>query len=143
MRNKARHLAYAAILAALYAVLTHMQNLLFPGSATWMIQLRLSEALMVLWALTRELRSLHNMAHELARGIPLDRILASQRPPIWEKRRPLFARAVQRHPADSWARLLRLAQLADEQIKGQAAGSVWDSLALILIQACGTRMSLD
>ena len=101
------------------------------------------EALMVLWALTRELRSLHNMAHELARGIPLDRILASQRPPIWEKRRPLFARAVQRHPADSWARLLRLAQLADEQIKGQAAGSVWDSLALILIQACGTRMSLD
>ena len=48
MNTKARHLAYAAILAALYAVLTHLQNLMFPGSATWMIQLRLSEALMIL-----------------------------------------------------------------------------------------------
>ena len=52
MKHKARHLAYAAILAALYAVLTHMQNLLIPGSATWMIQLRMSEALMVLCFLT-------------------------------------------------------------------------------------------
>ena len=52
MKHKARHLAYAAILAALYAVLTHMQNLLLPGSATWMIQLRMSEALMVLCFLT-------------------------------------------------------------------------------------------
>ena len=34
--------------AALYAALTHMQNLLLPGSATWAIQMRLSEALCVL-----------------------------------------------------------------------------------------------
>lgn len=43
-----RHLAHAAIIAALYAVLTHFQNLLLPGSATWAIQLRLSEMLCVL-----------------------------------------------------------------------------------------------
>ncbi len=48
MRTKARHLAHGAILAALYAVLTHMQNILVPGSATWAIQLRLSEMLCVL-----------------------------------------------------------------------------------------------
>ena len=48
MKTKARHLAHAAIIAALYAVLTHMQNILLPGSATWAIQLRLSEALCVL-----------------------------------------------------------------------------------------------
>jgi len=48
MRTHSRHLAHAAIIAALYAVLTHMQNLLIPGSATWAIQLRLSEALCVL-----------------------------------------------------------------------------------------------
>jgi len=48
MNRKARRLAHAAIIAALYAVLTHLQNLLFPGSATWAIQLRLSEALCVL-----------------------------------------------------------------------------------------------
>ena len=48
MKKYSRHLAHAAILAALYAVLTHFQNILLPGSATWAIQLRLSEALCVL-----------------------------------------------------------------------------------------------
>lgn len=48
MKNTARILAQAAIIAALYAVLTHMQNLLLPGSATWAIQFRLSEALCIL-----------------------------------------------------------------------------------------------
>ena len=48
MRNYSRHLAHAAIIAALYAVLTHFQNILLPGSATWAIQLRLSEALSIL-----------------------------------------------------------------------------------------------
>ena len=46
--KKARPLAQAAIIAALYTVLTHLQNLMFPGSASWAIQLRMSEALCVL-----------------------------------------------------------------------------------------------
>lgn len=48
MKKHTRHLAHASIIAALYAVLTHFQNILLPGSATWAIQLRLSEALCVL-----------------------------------------------------------------------------------------------
>lgn len=48
MPNRSRRLAHAAILCALYVVLTHFQNLLLPGSATWAVQLRLSEALCVL-----------------------------------------------------------------------------------------------
>lgn len=48
MKNYSRHLTHAAIIAALYAVLTHLQNSLLPGSATWAIQLRLSEALCIL-----------------------------------------------------------------------------------------------
>lgn len=48
MNKHTRYLTQAAIIAALYAVLTHLQNLLLPGSATWMIQMRLSEALCVL-----------------------------------------------------------------------------------------------
>ena len=48
MKNRSRKLAHGALIAALYAVLTHMQNILLPGSATWAIQLRLSEALCVL-----------------------------------------------------------------------------------------------
>lgn len=46
--NKTRYLAQAAVIAALYAVLTHMQNFLLPGSTTWAIQMRISEAMTVL-----------------------------------------------------------------------------------------------
>ncbi len=48
MNNKSRLLTQGAIIAALYAVLTHAQNLLLPGSATWAIQMRLSECMCVL-----------------------------------------------------------------------------------------------
>ncbi len=48
MKNHSRDLAYGAIIAALYYALTHLQNFILPGSATWAIQMRLSEALCVL-----------------------------------------------------------------------------------------------
>jgi len=48
MVKQTRQLAHAGIIAALYVVLTHMQNALFPGSATWAIQFRASEALCIL-----------------------------------------------------------------------------------------------
>ena len=48
MNKKVRDLAYGALIAALYVALTYLQNALIPGSATWVIQFRASEALCVL-----------------------------------------------------------------------------------------------
>ena len=48
MKNRARSLAHAAVIAALYAVLTHMQNILLPNSTSFAIQFRMAEALCVL-----------------------------------------------------------------------------------------------
>ena len=48
MDKHTRHTVHAAMIAALYVVLTHLQNIILPGSATWAIQCRLSEALCVL-----------------------------------------------------------------------------------------------
>lgn len=48
MDKKTRQIVHAAMIAALYVVLTHLQNIILPGSATWAIQCRLSEALCVL-----------------------------------------------------------------------------------------------
>lgn len=48
MNPKTRFLTHAALIAAMYAVLTHLQNLLLPDSATWAIQFRISEALCIL-----------------------------------------------------------------------------------------------
>ncbi len=48
MHKRPRSMTHAAIIAALYAMLTHMQNLLLPNSASMPVQFRLSEALCVL-----------------------------------------------------------------------------------------------
>ena len=48
MDKRTRKTVHAAMIAALYVVLTHLQNIILPGSATWAIQCRLSEALCVL-----------------------------------------------------------------------------------------------
>ena len=48
MRKNTRFLSHAAIIAALYALLCYLQNLILPGSASAMIQVRLAEALCIL-----------------------------------------------------------------------------------------------
>ena len=48
MRQRTRKIAHAAIIAALYVVLTHAQNILVPNSTSFAIQFRVSEALCVL-----------------------------------------------------------------------------------------------
>ena len=48
MNKKIRFLSHAALIAALYVALTYLQNFLIPGSTSWAIQFRASEALCVL-----------------------------------------------------------------------------------------------
>ena len=82
MTKRTRRTVHAAVIAALYVVLTHMQNLLLPGSATWAIQFRLSEALCVLamvtpsavWGLTIGC-ALFNLTY--ASALPLDIVAGS------------------------------------------------------------------
>ena len=48
MRRRSHFLAHSAIIAALYAILCYLQNLILPGSASWAIQMRAAEAIGVL-----------------------------------------------------------------------------------------------
>lgn len=48
MNKKTQQLTQGALIAAIYAALCHLQNLLLPGSASWAIQFRVAEALCVL-----------------------------------------------------------------------------------------------
>ena len=64
------------------------------------------------------------------------------KPPVWDKRRPLVSRALQRQGARRLEALLREAQVADEQIKGQAPGEVWLTLASLALTLAGKRLAL-
>ncbi|WP_312289199.1 DNA polymerase III subunit delta [Stutzerimonas nitrititolerans] len=100
------------------------------------------EAPVILWALARELRLLANIAQQYAQGVPLERAFSQARPPVWDKRRPLVSKALQRHDVAGWQRLLMAAQLIDEQIKGQAEGDPWIGLSNICLQLSGRRIGL-
>ncbi|OEC33266.1 DNA polymerase III, delta subunit [Pseudomonas cuatrocienegasensis] len=96
----------------------------------------------ILWALAREIRLLAGIAQQFAQGIPLEKAFSSARPPVWDKRRPLVSKALQRHTASRWALLLQDAQRIDAQIKGQAVGDPWNALALLTLSITGQRLAI-
>lgn len=96
----------------------------------------------ILWALARELRLLAGLAQQFSQGVPLDKAFSQARPPVWDKRRPLVSKALQRLSAQRWAMLLQDAQRIDAQIKGQAQGSPWTSLARLSLLMAGQRLAL-
>jgi DNA polymerase-3 subunit delta len=96
----------------------------------------------ILWALARELRLLASLAQQYSQGIPLDKAFSQARPPVWDKRKPLMSKALQRHSAQRWSQLLQDAQQIDAQIKGQAPGSVWTGLSRLALLMAGLRLPL-
>ena len=100
------------------------------------------EALFILAMLVRELRQLASLAEQHAQGVSLEKAFASARPPIWDKRKPLYSKALQRSPGNYWRPLLSLAQQIDAQAKGQAPGDAWQSLASLCLQMAGQKLRL-
>ncbi|MCR3808382.1 23S rRNA pseudouridine(1911/1915/1917) synthase RluD [Pseudomonas aeruginosa] len=96
----------------------------------------------ILWGLAREIRLLAGLSQQYGQGIPLEKAFAQARPPVWDKRRPLLTRALQRHSSSRWNQMLRDAQLIDAQIKGQAPGSPWSGLSLLALSLAGQRLGL-
>ncbi|MBC9249269.1 DNA polymerase III subunit delta [Pseudomonas alcaligenes] len=101
------------------------------------------EVLFILVMLARELRQLAAIAQQIAQGVPQDKAFASARPPVWDKRKPLVSKALQRHSAARWNQLLLDAQRIDAQVKGQAPGDAWSSLARLALLMAGQRLTLS
>lgn len=87
---------------------------------------------LVLWALSRELRLLASLAWQVERGRSPQQAVRAQRA-VWEKRKPLVTKALSRHPAPLWRRLLERCAETDRAIKGQDPRDPW--LLLIDIAA--------
>ena len=82
MKKNVKNLTHGGVIAALYVVLTHMQNIIIPDSASFAIQFRISEAMCVLafftpsavWGLTAGC-FLFNLT--FAGALPLDMLVGS------------------------------------------------------------------
>jgi DNA polymerase-3 subunit delta len=91
-----------------------------------------TEPLLVLWALTRELRILTEIAKQSKQGTPLATLFSQYR--IWEKRQPGVRRFLQHHTQRSCWQLLTISAKIDRIIKGANTGKVWDELKLLTLK---------
>jgi len=84
----------------------------------------------VLWALSREIRTLALMAFEVEQGRSPDQVMSAHR--VWEKRKPLLRMGL-KYQAGHWHRLLSLCARTDRAIKGLESDDPWmllENLAL-------------
>lgn len=94
------------------------------------------EPVIVMWALTRELRTLAALAESIRAGSDLSS--AMRQAHIWQSRQDLVRSCISRHPADDFYRLLKLVRLADATAKGQNRGDPWQLATDIVLSLATT-----
>jgi len=89
------------------------------------------EAVIVMWALTRELRQLASLQEAVRDGTDLGSAMRSAR--IYDNRQGLVRGCVSRHAQGDFHRLLKASGRADAAAKGQRAGDPWQLAADIVV----------
>ncbi|MGY0504078.1 DNA polymerase III subunit delta [Luteimonas sp. e5] len=83
------------------------------------------------------LNTAQKLAQVQARGGNLNAEFKAQR--IWDAKQALFLRALKRHDASRWARLLAEAGRVDRIAKGREAGDAWLALERLLVAVAEPR----
>lgn len=92
----------------------------------------------VLWALTREIRSLLGIQQQLEAGQPRNSVFMKHQ--VWDKRQKLVSHALTRLSRQGLLNALLLATKTDRQIKGEQRGDCWESLLEICLILAGNTI---
>jgi len=87
---------------------------------------------LVLWALSSEIRSAARAAEAIAERVPEDKALKAAG--VWSSRVAPLKVALKRHSVASWLHMLHQTAEIDRMVKGQEPGDVWD--AFTALSAC-------
>lgn len=90
------------------------------------------EPILILWGITRELRSLANFATQLKQGMSFDQLCQKQR--VFSKRQPLIRRFLNRFTAENCWHSLSQALEIDRMIKGAHPGNAWEALEMFCLR---------
>lgn len=96
-----------------------------------------TDALPLLWAITRELRILVKASDEIVKGAQQDRALKSAG--VWDKRIPIFRQALKRCSAPHLRMLLYQASAIDRAIKGMRKADIWEELTTLVLSLSGVQ----
>jgi DNA polymerase-3 subunit delta len=96
------------------------------------------EPVIIVWALTRELRTLAKLAELIAGGMDLAN--GMQKAGVWRNRQSLVRACVARHQSRDFHRLLKATGTADQAAKGQQQTDPWQVITAIVLElAMGRR----
>lgn len=90
------------------------------------------EPVIIVWALTRELRTLANLADLLANGADLAN--GMQKVGVWRNRQALVRSCVARHQPRDFHHLLKSTVAADQAAKGQLRADPWQVITSIVFE---------
>ena len=94
------------------------------------------EPVIVMWALTREIRTLAGLADRIRNGSDLSAAMRSAR--VWQNRQGLVRACIGRHAPGDFFRLLKLAREADAAAKGQLRADPWQLATRIVVDLAST-----
>ena len=94
------------------------------------------EPVIVVWALTRELRTLASLTDNVSKG--MDLASGMQKSGVWRNRQALVRSCVGRHQHGDFHRLLKAASHADQAAKGQLRADPWQ-LSTDIVLGMSTR----
>ncbi len=136
-------MAAAVADSARYNVFTLVDKALFgdaQGAARCLsgLQAEGTEATIILWSLTREIRTLSQLKSALEKGMNLNSIARNHG--VFDKRIPVVQQALRRLSPAALRLLLRECALADRSIKGQSSQNPWTVLLEITLGLAGHRI---
>jgi DNA polymerase-3 subunit delta len=94
------------------------------------------EPVVVVWALTRELRTLANLSDTISQG--MDLAAGMQKTGVWRNRQALVRSCIGRHQHGDFHQLLKAASFADQAAKGQSRADPWQ-LSTDIVLGISTR----
>lgn len=118
--DSARFDVFGLVDAALQGNISRVERMMF-GLETEGV-----DAILVLWALAREVRTIVQVATEMENGRPMNAALEGAR--VWSNRKQIVANAVKKHPAKRWSEILQKCSDIDLTIKGVRVGKPWHKL---------------
>lgn len=124
--DSSRYDVFKLIDAVLAAQVNRIIKILFG------LQAEGTAAPVVLWALSKEARSLLKIKLALNSGQPKEQVFRNQQ--IWDKRKTLVDKALNRLKPSQLDQILIACTKADRQIKGQQSGNAWETMLTICLQ---------
>ncbi|MFW5426343.1 MAG: DNA polymerase III subunit delta [Methylophagaceae bacterium] len=123
-----------------------LMDTVFSGQATKiprMISRLRAEGLDIMSVFSAVSWSLHrvvNMAIQIEQGERMEQVFASQKPPIWEKARPMMREALSRHQRPQWQNFLQQMAKIDQAAKGAYQACPWSLLETLCLQVAGIKI---